>query len=127
VTLNTALFCTKTGGRLNESNVRADLLAPVVALANSRLTERGLPPLPRITPHSFRRAYVSIMLLATNFDIPFMQSQVGHANARMTLDVYNQLLDRSKRKHGAAFDALLNSARSTLYGEDTNYPACVQC
>ena len=34
----------------------------------------------------------------------------------MTLDVYAQLLDRRKRDHGVAFDALLADARSTLYG-----------
>jgi hypothetical protein len=62
------------------------------------------------------------MLLATKFDIRFVQSQVGHANAKMTLDVYNQLLDRGKREHGAAFDALLASARSTLYGPTTQPP-----
>jgi integrase len=56
------------------------------------------------------------MLLATNFDIAYVQSQVGHAQATMTLDVYNQLIDRSKRAHGTAFDALLNDARNTLYG-----------
>ena len=34
----------------------------------------------------------------------------------MTLDVYSQLLDRRKRDHGVAFDALLADARCTLYG-----------
>jgi hypothetical protein len=32
------------------------------------------------------------------------------------MDVYAQLLDRSKRGHGAAFDALLDAAQRTLYG-----------
>ena len=32
------------------------------------------------------------------------------------MDVYAQLLDRSKRAHGAAFDALLADAQETLYG-----------
>lgn len=41
---------------------------------------------------------------------------VGHAHAQMVLDVYNQLLDRSEREHGVAFDALLSEARNTLYG-----------
>jgi hypothetical protein len=59
---------------------------------------------------------VSIMLLATNFDVPFVQRQVGHADSKMTMDVYAQLLDRSKRAHGAAFDALLKGAQRTLYG-----------
>ena len=48
-------------------------------------------------------------------DVTYVQHQVGHAESRMTLDVYNQLLDRSKRDHGAAFDALAE-ARHTLYG-----------
>jgi integrase len=118
-TPDTPLFCTVTGTRWDEGNVRQDLLAPVVELASYRLTEQGLPPLPHITPHSLRRTYVSIMLLATNFDIRFVQSQVGHSHAKMTLDVYSQLLDRSKREHGAAFDALLAGARKTLYGPKT--------
>lgn len=95
--------------------MRQNIFAPVVELASRGLTESSLPPLPRVTPHSPRRTYVSIMLLATNFDIPFVQSQVGHASAKMTLDVYNQLLDRSKRDDGTAFDALIASARNTLY------------
>jgi hypothetical protein len=56
------------------------------------------------------------MLLATNFDVPFVQSQVGHTDSKLTMDIYAQLLDRSKRAHGAAFDALLADAQETLYG-----------
>jgi Phage integrase family len=72
-----------------------------------------------VTPHTLRRTYVSIMLLATNFDVTYVQHQVGHTESRMTLDVYAQPLDRRKREHGAAFDALLADARGTLYGTDT--------
>jgi hypothetical protein len=82
----------------------------------SASTSAALPPLPHVTPHTLRRTYVSIMLLATNFDVTYVQHQVGHAESRMTLDVYSQLLDRQKRDHGVAFDALLADARSTLYG-----------
>jgi ketosteroid isomerase-like protein len=42
--------------------------------------------------------------------------KLRHAESRMTLDVYPQLLDRRKRDHGVAFDALLADARCTLYG-----------
>ena len=113
---DTPFFCTPSGRRWDESNVRERILEPAVKLANERLTERGLPPLPHVTPHTLRRTYVSIMLLATNFDVTYVQHQVGHAESRMTLDVYAQLLDRRKRDHGAAFDALLADARGTLYG-----------
>jgi integrase len=113
---DTPFFCTSSGKRWDESNVRERILEPAVNLANERLTERGLPPLPHVTPHTLRRTYVSIMLLATNFDVTYVQHQVGHAESRMTLDVYAQLLDRRKRDHGVAFDALLSDARTTLYG-----------
>jgi Phage integrase family len=113
---DTPFFCTRSGKRWDESNVRERILEPAVNLANERLTERGLPPLPHVPPHTLRRTYVSIMLLATNFDVTYVQHQVGHAESRMTLDVYAQLLDRRKRDHGIAFDALLTDARNTLYG-----------
>ena len=83
-------------------------------LANEKLIANGLSPLPQVTP-TLSRTYVSVMLLATNFDVPFVQSQVGHTNSKLTMDVYAQLLDRSKRAHGAAFDALLADAQETLY------------
>jgi integrase len=111
---DTPFFCTASGKRWDPGNVRERILEPAVRLANKRLTERGLPPLPHVTPHSLRRTYVSIMLMATNFDVTYVQHQVGHAESRMTLDVYAQLLDRRKRDHGVAFDALLADVRSTL-------------
>jgi hypothetical protein len=80
------------------------------------LVASGLPPLPHVTPHTLRRTYISIMLLATNFDVAYVQKQVGHKDSKLTVDVYNQLLDRSKREHGAAFDKLLADAQTTLYG-----------
>jgi hypothetical protein len=92
------------------------LLDTGAELASGNLVQSGLPPLPHVTPHWMRRTYVSIMLLATNFDVGFVQSQVGHSDSKLTVDVYNQLLDRSKRAHGVAFDALVSDAQTTLYG-----------
>jgi len=106
------VFCTSDGKRWNEGNVRKRIIVPAAEKATARLAELGQPPLPHVTPHTFRRTYVSIMLMATNFDVPFVQRQVGHADSKMTMDVYAQLLDRSKRDHGAAFDALMSNART---------------
>ena len=44
--------------------------------------------------------------------------QVGHADSKMTLDVYAKLQQRVKRQHGAAFDRLLRCAREQLKGAD---------
>jgi len=43
-------------------------------------------------------------------------SQVGHADSKMTLDVYAQLEQRVKREHGVRFDALVRGARAQLHG-----------
>jgi integrase len=110
------LFCTTTGRGWSPANVRSRIIAVTAEHASTQLASRGLPPLPHVTPHTLRRTYVSIMLLATNFDVPFVQSQVGHTDSKMTMDVYAQLLDRSKRAHRAAFDALVKGAHGTLYG-----------
>ena len=45
-------------------------------------------------------------------------SQVGHADSKMTMDVYAQLQQRVDREHGRAFDALVRQARDRLYGVD---------
>ena len=45
--------------------------------------------------------------------------QVGHADSKMTMDVYAQLQQRVKREHGRAFDRLVGQAREQLYGTDT--------
>ena len=45
-------------------------------------------------------------------------SQVGHADSKMTLDVYAQLEQRVKREHGVRFDALVRGARAQLHGAE---------
>jgi hypothetical protein len=44
--------------------------------------------------------------------------QVGHADSKMTMDVYAQLQQRVKREHGMAFDRLVDQAREQLYGTE---------
>jgi integrase len=67
----------------------------------------GLPPLPETTQHTLRRTYISIALLANNFDVKWVMGQVGHADSKMTLDVYAQLEQRVGRRCGTSFDRLI--------------------
>ena len=76
----------------------------------------GVPPLPNTTPHTLRRTYISIALLANNFDVKWVMGQVGHADSKMTLDVYAQLEQRVDRSHGTSFDRLISQARDQLDG-----------
>jgi hypothetical protein len=101
------------GGRLSRQRA-AKILAETAQQTNLKLTKRGLPPLPNVTPHSLRRTYISIALHANNFDVKWIMSQVGHADSKMTLDVYAQLEQRVDRSHGTSFDELIRTAGEQL-------------
>ena len=103
------------GGRLSRQRV-GQIVGQTAKLASERLGAKGLAPLPNTTPHSLRRTYISIALLANNFDVKWVMCQVGHADSKMTMDVYAQLEQRVDRSHGESFDRLVRQARKQLQG-----------
>jgi len=103
------------GTRIDRQRV-AKIVGEAAALATERVMARGYPPLPNVTPHSLRRTYISIALLANNFDVKWVMGQVGHADSKMTMDVYAQLEQRVERSHGTNFDRLLSAARDQANG-----------
>ncbi len=103
------------GGRMSRWRV-AQIITKAATLASERLAEKGLPPLPNVTPHTLRRTYISIALLANEFDVKFVMAQVGHADSSMTMDVYAQLEQRVNRSHGKSFDRLVRKAREQVKG-----------
>ena len=118
------LFQNERGGKMTRKSV-GTVVHEATALATERMQALGMPPLPHVTPHSFRRTYVSILLLASEFDLEWVMKQVGHADSKMTLEVYNQLQQRVKREHGASFDRLIREARARLHGSQEPPPATV--
>ena len=114
-------FPNTRGGRIARQRV-AQVVGEAASHASERVTQRGLPPLPHTTPHTLRRTYISIALLANRFDVLWVIGQVGHADSKMTLDVYTQLQQRVKREHGRAFDTLVRQAREQLYGGTSGLP-----
>jgi len=99
------------GGRISRQRIR-EIVVAASRLASERSEDRGLPPLPSTTPHTLRRTYISIALIANEFDVKWVMDQVGHADSKMTLDVYAQLQQRHKRESGAKFDLLLGEAQA---------------
>ena len=90
------VFPTETGQRQNSSNVRNRVLALSVKRADELLAERGLAPLPEgLTPHSMRRTFISLVL-AIGEDVPYVMAQVGHADPKMTLSIYAQVMFRGE-------------------------------
>lgn len=104
-------FPTSRGTRRNKDNLNARVLKPAFRRADELRAERGLPALPpAVTVHTLRRTYVSLML-AAGADLRWVQSQVGHEDAKMTLDVYSQVLQRKDRElYTEAFDRLMADA-----------------
>lgn len=101
------------GGRISRQRV-AKIVSAAASLASERLRAKGLSPLPRTTPHTLRRTYISIALVANRFDVKWVMDQVGHADSTMTMDVYAQLQQRADRQHGASFDRLVRKAKKQL-------------
>jgi DNA-binding CsgD family transcriptional regulator len=111
----------KTEAGIREVQLSPDLVDELLGHIE-RLRAAGLPTgpdgylFPNTTPHSLRRTYISIALVANRFDVMWVMSPVGHADSKMTTDVYAQLQQRARRDHGQAFDALVRRAREHLYG-----------
>jgi integrase len=107
------VFQNNEGRRMSRQSINKVLTEAAVA-ASETLCKHDLPALPHTTPHSMRRTYISIALLANNFDVLWVMKQVGHADSKMTLEVYAQLQQRARRENGAKFDALIHKAREQL-------------
>jgi integrase len=101
-------FPTRTGGRRDKDNINARVIRPAIRRANERRALRDLPPLPaRVTAHTLRRTYIS-MMFAAGAEIPYVMAQVGHGDSKLTLEIYAQVLKRRDREQiGHAFDYLL--------------------
>jgi integrase len=111
-------FPTRTGTRRNKDNVRLRVIAPVMSRANEIRAAQDQPPIrARVTPHTFRRTYITYMI-AAGYDLPYVQAQVGHADPSVTLAVYAQVMRRADRDElRAEIRGLLGVAAHPANGE----------
>lgn len=97
VATDTPAYPTSSGSRRDRNNVNARIIAPVVKHANALRAGRLQPPIrAHVTPHTFRRTYITIML-AAGFDLPYVQDQVGHLDPSTTLAIYAKVIPRPDR------------------------------
>jgi integrase len=88
------VFATTSGGRLSETNIRRRIIAKAVELANTALLEADGDPIEvRLTPHSLRRTFASL-LFAIGEDAPYVMQQMGHTTSNLTLEVYARAMHR---------------------------------
>jgi integrase len=95
------VFGTSAGGRQSPNNFRSRVLRAAVKRADERLVSRGLPPLPdRITPHSLRRTFCSL-LYALGEDPGVVMDEMGHTDPGLALRVYRQAMRRDESEKAA--------------------------
>jgi integrase len=85
-------FSTRNGTPQRPDNVRSRILAPIHARANELLAADGRLPIAHMTPHTLRRTFASI-LAAANGPPRRAMYLLGHTDAKLTLSVYQQVLD----------------------------------
>jgi integrase len=85
------IFGTAAGKRDSDSNVRTRYLAPAVERANGGLEAEGSEAIGKVTPHSLRRTFISLLAFA-GVDLKRIMAEVGHTDPKMTLGVYAGLV-----------------------------------
>lgn len=109
------VFPTTTGGKQSQDNFRSRVLGKpatikdgeevpgkgAIAAANARLEAEALPPLPeRLTPHSLRRTFCSL-LYALGEDPGTVMDEMGHTDPALALRVYRQAMRRGDGERSA--------------------------
>jgi integrase len=90
------VFPTRSGGRLSASNLRNRLLKETVRRVNETRARAGRMLLPeKVTPHTLRRTFASLALAAGR-DPRWVMAQLGHTDARLTLNLYAQVVQRQR-------------------------------
>ncbi len=113
------VFPTDRRGQADASNVRNRIMAMAIRRANERLAERDEAPLPEgLTPHSLRRTFISL-LLAIGEEVPYVMRQVGHADPKVTLSIYAQVMFRGEGER-ERLKALVEGSDWALLGTDAD-------
>lgn len=97
------VFATGGAGHESESNARNRILAPAVERANTALLAEGAQTMEAITPHSLRRTFISLLLFA-GVDLRRVMAEVGHADPKMTLGLYAQVMTMDEDFSGVLGD-----------------------
>ena len=112
-------FPTRNGTRQLPDNVRARVLAPTLDRANWLLEADGALPVAHMTPRTLRRTFASILAAC---DVPPWRAMYlfGHTDPKLTLAVYQQVLDLGRGSVQILEQALgctLAEARAIFNGE----------
>jgi integrase len=88
------MLSTRNGRRNTPSNLTKAVFAPAFERANEALEADGREPIPKLTPHVMRRTFASILYVCEVSQRRAI-ALMGHADYKITAQVYQQELDLS--------------------------------
>ena len=111
---NAPVFPARTGNAMDRHNLGRRLNTIADAAATLRAIERQAPLPARITPHTFRRTFITLSFQAGR-DLVFVQTQAGHADWKTTLNIYTQ-------QSGRSIDPEIKDLLDTFLGDEPPLP-----
>jgi integrase len=99
-------------GKESPSNVRRRYPAAAAEDASATLVKAGRDPLPRLTPHSLRRSFASL-LAAIGRDPLYVADQLGHVDPGVSLRTYARVV-RLRENERAQLHALAGGEATTI-------------
>lgn len=99
------MFLTPAGGLIDADNLRHRVWLPALRKAGLR----------HVTQHSLRHTFAS-MLIGQGESVKYVQQQLGHASAVLTLNTYSHLFPVEKRTSPARLEAQLAAGRAPTFG-----------
>lgn len=111
------VFPTRTGAKMGADNLRNRVLTPAAERASANLVAADRAPLPeRITPHSLRRTFCSL-LYALDETPPVVMAEMGHTDPALALRVYAEAMRRGQSEK-AELRALVEGAEVAVEGPE---------
>jgi integrase len=106
------VFGTSSGLPMRLAPFRASAWTPVMRQAGLMVADDSTgTEQPKYTPYALRHYFAS-RLLQANSDIKYVQSQMGHARAALTLDTYGHLLPSVDDARAAATRSIIGDLLS---------------
>lgn len=97
------VFTNTVGSPIPSRNLSQRIFEPALKRAGLR----------KVGFHSLRHSYVSV-LLDQGADIKFIQNQVGHASAKITLDIYSHMLPGREQETMQKLETAMLNAQTSL-------------
>lgn len=116
------VFPTRGGGQQTTHNLRARVVNKAAEKARETMTSEGGTFPEKITPHSLRRTFATV-LFALGEPHPDVMAEMGHVDASLTLSVYAQAMALSDDEKRALRNLVESAQLADQLADETRFGA----